>query len=124
MSTKLRTIPKDLRSEIAGCPDDDLLSRFPGHSRSDLRRWKREVIVANTPSDEEQFTKFLIKGRTLKQLKERFGDKTEELLAKKFEGVEPVYSAKPLQRSRLHPPPRTAEGHRASSQGVHVSHRY
>lgn len=79
--------PKSKWKTLAETPEDKLKTLFPEYKRDDLRGLKRDIINAEAGTDEERFKRFLIKGRTLKQIQEKFGKDAERLLSTKYEGL-------------------------------------
>jgi len=62
--------------------DDELLVEFPGYTRADLRKMKRD---AKLPVD---FLQFMKKGRTVTEIGAKFGNKGMELLHKPWDKYE------------------------------------
>ena len=84
---KKKGFPAKSLKELAKTPEHSFQNKFPGYQRDYLRRLKAEAIAEATPSREEQFKKFLIKGRSFKQIQEKFGEISDELLKTKYEGL-------------------------------------
>lgn len=90
MFKKRSEFPKDKLKELAETPMDELQIRFPDFKRDDLRFLRRKQTATLRPKAKEKKIspqKFLTKARTRKELVTRFGDKVDEVLATKFDGL-------------------------------------
>lgn len=83
----IKRFPAASKATLMVTQDSALSKEFPGYKRDDLRNLKHELVEAAKGTIEDQFQKFLLKAKNLKQIQAKFGNETERLLEHKFDGL-------------------------------------
>jgi UDP-2,3-diacylglucosamine pyrophosphatase LpxH len=86
MKLKTTGFPSKLLKELSETHEHSFKTKYPTYQRDYLRRIKAEYAEKQKPARETVFKDFLSKGRTLRELTDKFGDNTQELLHAKYEG--------------------------------------